>query len=278
MITTLLAPTSARPRLTISSSTCSSAISPPIATATSRVASRPRNALSASSRRRSLRLVQLGVVDRDRRPVGEDHGGLLVLLGELAVGLLGQVQVAPRLPADHDRHTQEAAHHRMPRGKPVAARVLANIGQAQRLWMLDQRAEHPSSARQIADRPVGLLVDSRGQELLELGALLVQDPQRRVARPGDLPRGLKHTVQHDPRSSSVVSARPTSSRRRIHGSSEMPPSASELSRTRPADRPCTSAENPDCALLGGAALRSFPLNTAAFLGWQRVRRGVVSEP
>ena len=97
MITTLLAPTSTRPRLTISSSTCSSEISPPIAATTSRVASRPRTALSASSRRCSLRSYSARVVDRDRRPIGEDHGGLLVLLGELAAPLLGQVQVAPRL-------------------------------------------------------------------------------------------------------------------------------------------------------------------------------------
>ena len=43
---------------------------------------------------------------------------------------------------------------------------------------------------------MGLLVDAGGQELLELGALLVQDPQRGVARAGDLPRRLKHTIEN----------------------------------------------------------------------------------
>ena len=45
-------------------------------------------------------LIQAGVVDRDGSPVGEDHRGLLVALGELAALLLGQVEVAPRLPAE----------------------------------------------------------------------------------------------------------------------------------------------------------------------------------
>ena len=52
--------------------------------------------------------VQPGVVDRDRRPVGEDDGRVLVVLGELADRLLGQVEVAPHLAADGDRHAEEA--------------------------------------------------------------------------------------------------------------------------------------------------------------------------
>jgi hypothetical protein len=75
-------------------------------------------------------LIQPGVVDRDRRPIGQDHRGLLVLLGELAAALLGQVQVAPHLPANHDRHTEEAAHHRMPRREAVARRVLTDLREA----------------------------------------------------------------------------------------------------------------------------------------------------
>ena len=48
--------------------------------------------------------------------------------------------------------------------------------------MFDQRPEHAAPPRQIADRARRLLVEPGGQELLELGALLVQDPERRVAR------------------------------------------------------------------------------------------------
>ena len=61
--------------------------------------------------------------------------------------------------------------------------------------MLDQRAEHPTAARQIADCALCVLIDSGGQELLELGALLVQGPEGCVARPGDLPCGLQHPLE-----------------------------------------------------------------------------------
>ncbi len=62
--------------------------------------------------------------------------------------------------------------------------------------MIDQRAEHPSAARKIADRAMGLLIDSGGEELLELRALLVEDPQRRVTSPGGLPSCLQHSIEH----------------------------------------------------------------------------------
>jgi hypothetical protein len=75
----------------------------------------------------------------------------------------------------------------MARREPVAARVLADIGQAQRLGVFDQRAEHPPAARQLADRAAGLRVDPHDQELLKLRALVVEDPDRGVARPGYLP-------------------------------------------------------------------------------------------
>ena len=142
-------------------------------------------------------LIQPGVLNRDRRPIGKNHSSLLVGLCELATRLLGQVQVAPRLPADHDRHAQEAAHRRMPRREPVAARMLAHVGEAQRLRMLDQRTKNTSSARQVPDRPVGRLIDARCQELLKRTVLLVQDPKRGIARPSDLPCGLEDAVQHD---------------------------------------------------------------------------------
>ena len=76
--------------------------------------------------------------------------------------------------------------------------MLADIGQPQRLGVFDQRAEHPPATRQIADRAAGLLVDTGGQELLKLRAILVEDPDRGVARPGDLPCRLKDTIEHSP--------------------------------------------------------------------------------
>ena len=138
---------------------------------------------------------QARVVDRDGRPVGEDDGGLLVLLGELAVSLLGEVEVAPGLAADRDRHAEESAHHRMAGREAVAARMIAHVAQAQRLGMFDQHAEHAASARQVADRGVRGLVHARGQELGELGATVVEDPQRGVTGAGDLACRLQHPVQ-----------------------------------------------------------------------------------
>ena len=64
--------------------------------------------------------------------------------------------------------------------------------------MLDQHTEHAAPARQITDRHARLLVEARGQELGELGAPIVEDPQRRVARAGELTRRLEHTIQHHP--------------------------------------------------------------------------------
>ena len=84
----------------------------------------------------------------------------------------------------------------MPCREPIARGVLSHFREAQRLLMLDQRAEHATPARQIADRALRVLVEPGGQELLELGALLVQDPERRVARAGDLPRRLQHRVEN----------------------------------------------------------------------------------
>jgi hypothetical protein len=58
--------------------------------------------------------IQARVLDRDGGPLGEHHDGVLVHLGErLAAVLLGEVEVAPRLAPDHDRHAQERAHGRV---------------------------------------------------------------------------------------------------------------------------------------------------------------------
>jgi hypothetical protein len=52
---------------------------------------------------------------------------LLVGLVEVAVGLLGQVEVAPGLAADHDRDDEEIAHRRVTRREPEGAGVLGDV-------------------------------------------------------------------------------------------------------------------------------------------------------
>ena len=51
-------------------------------------------------------------------------------------------------------------------------------------------------ARQVPELAARRLVDPDRQELLELLAPRVQDPQRRIARPGQLPPGLEHALEH----------------------------------------------------------------------------------
>ena len=76
--------------------------------------------------------IQAGVGDRDRGPVGEHHGGLFVVVGELAAVLLGQVEVPPRLALDDDRYAEEGGHRGMGERKPVGLRVRADVREAQR--------------------------------------------------------------------------------------------------------------------------------------------------
>jgi hypothetical protein len=142
-------------------------------------------------------LIQAGVLDSDRRPPRKDHRGLLVGLGELLVGLLGEIQVAPHTLADHHRHTQEAAHRRMSSWKSVAARVLADITQAQGARILDQLAQHAPPPGQITHRAADGLIDARREELLELRLLIVEDTDGGVSRPRDRARPLEQPLQHD---------------------------------------------------------------------------------
>jgi hypothetical protein len=76
--------------------------------------------------------------------------------------------------------------------------MLPNVQETQWLGRFDQDAEDPASAWEVSDRAVGGVIDAQGEELLEPGVVVVQDPQGGVARARDLPCGLKHTVQHSP--------------------------------------------------------------------------------
>jgi hypothetical protein len=141
-------------------------------------------------------LVEPRVLDRDARPVGEDHDRLLVGAREVpAAGLLGQVQVAPGLAADHHRDAEERVHRRMSRGEAVRARVVAHPVQPQRPRVVDERAEDPAAARRVADRPVRRRIDPGGEEPLEPAAALVEDAERGVRRTGQLARRPEQLVE-----------------------------------------------------------------------------------
>ena len=62
--------------------------------------------------------------------------------------------------------------------------------------MADQLAQDPPAPREVPDRPPGRVVDSRGDESLELRALGVEDADGRIAGPGQLPSSVQHALEH----------------------------------------------------------------------------------
>ena len=143
---TSLAPSSSRSRRQTRSSSRSRSVSVaralPISFSDSSCARPPRCCL-----------VEPGVLDRDGRLTGQQRHELLVLFGEgLAAGLLGQVEVAVGHAAEQDRHAEERAHRRVTGRESDRARILGEVVQAQRVRLVDQRAEDPATAGEIADR------------------------------------------------------------------------------------------------------------------------------
>ena len=155
----------------------------------------PRRVLELVAARRD-RFVQARVLDRDRRPRREDQDRLLVDGVEVAAGLLGEVEVAPDLPAHEHGNPEEARHRRVAGREAVGLRVLADGRDAQRPRIVDQHPEDAAPAREVADRAVRLGVDPAGDEALQLAPVTVEDPERGIARAGDLARGLEHLVEH----------------------------------------------------------------------------------
>ena len=111
-------------------------------------------------------LVEPRVLDRDRGLRGEEGDEVLVLLRELALALLGEVEVPVRDAAEQDRHAEEGRHRRVVRREAGGVAVLLEAGEAERTRLSDQRAEDPAAVRRVADRPLRLLVDPGHEEAL----------------------------------------------------------------------------------------------------------------
>ena len=142
------------------------------------------------------RLVEPGVLDRNRGLGGKQLRQLLVLVGETpAALLLGQIQVSVRDSTKQDRHPEEALHRWVVYRKPDRTRVVAEVVEPQRFGVADQHAEDPASARQVADRGMSLGVDTRRQEALESCPSLVDDAERRIARSRQLRSRLDELLQ-----------------------------------------------------------------------------------
>ena len=111
------------------------------------------DALALLEQRRRLHvLVQPGVLDRQSGRRGERHDELLVDVGEhVAVGLVGEVEVAEHLVAQQDRHAEERRHRRVVRREAVAVGVGGEVGEAQRLGLDDQQPEDAVTFGEVAD-------------------------------------------------------------------------------------------------------------------------------
>ena len=142
------------------------------------------------------RLVEPGVLDRDRRLRRQQLRELLVLVREVVpTGLLGQVEVPVGDAAEHDRQPEERLHRRMVGREADGAGVVGDLVEPQRLGVADQHAQEAAPAREVADRVVRRRVHPGRQESLQRVPGLVDHAERGVARAGDRGGGLDDLLQ-----------------------------------------------------------------------------------
>ena len=128
---------------------------------------------------------------------GEGQDQLLVVLGELRCRLLvGQVQDPVDLAVHPDGHAEEGRHGGMVRGEPEALRALGQVGQADRLVLPDQGAEHAPPGGAGADGPLLLVAQTDGQELVQRPPVLGQDAERPVLRVDEVAGLLDDPPEH----------------------------------------------------------------------------------
>src|SRR5215218_9954585 len=84
----------------------------------------------------------------------------------------------------------------MVRGEADRTRILREVVEAQRLRVVDQRAEYAAAVRRVADRSLGLRVDAGDDEPLERLPAGVDDPERRIAGSGQLRGRLDDLLEH----------------------------------------------------------------------------------
>ena len=84
----------------------------------------------------------------------------------------------------------------MPGREALGAGVMADVIQDQWFLLLDQQAEHAAAMGRIPDLLPQAVLDSPGQELLELGPATVENAECRVAGTGQFPGRLERVVDH----------------------------------------------------------------------------------
>ena len=93
-------------------------------------------------------------------------------------------------------HAQERSHRRVVGREPEAVGVLAQVGQPQRLGVDDEQAEDAVPLGQVADEPVGVVVDPDGDELRQAGAGVVEHAEGAVAGVDQPDRRLHDPPEH----------------------------------------------------------------------------------
>ena len=104
--------------------------------------------------------MQARILDRGCSHGGECEDRFLVGIVEFAVRFLGQVQVAPRLAANQQRDSQEAAHRGMSNWEAVRLRMASDVGEPQWLRIVDQHSKDAASAGEIPDLRLSLGIDA----------------------------------------------------------------------------------------------------------------------
>ena len=126
-------------------------------------------------------LVEPGVLDRQAGGGGQPDGELLVDVGEhLAVGLVGEVEVAVDDAAQPDRHAEERRHRRVAGREPEAVGMGVQVGEAQRFRVEDQQPEDAVTLGTGPDAGRLLVAEPDGDELRQPRPRLVEHPQRGV--------------------------------------------------------------------------------------------------
>ena len=128
------------------------------------------------------RLVEPGVLDRDRCLRGEERDELLVVIGEVAPFFLGQIEVPVRHAPQQHRDAEERVHRWMTRREPDRAGIFSEVCEPQRPRLADEDAEDPAPARKVADRRLRLFVDAGGDEALQRAPVSSITPGLRSAR------------------------------------------------------------------------------------------------
>ena len=137
------------------------------------------------------------MIDRDSGELREPHHTPLVVSRELTTALLlSEIQVAERLTPNHHRDPQEALHRGMPNGKPIRPRVLPDIRDTQRRGIADQLAKHTVTCRRRPDPAARRLLNTDRDEPRQRRPGLIENPDRGVPSPRQLPSRLKNTLEH----------------------------------------------------------------------------------